>query len=651
MPADSGRIRILVKAPGNLGGARLSFGPSTLNFTASPLFSSIGRTSGLGAAGGAADWHILSLDAKETNLSPWDICHSFLSQGFGIAGAPSASFIEPDLPQQWVVERDARSALALGADCGSTDGQDARFPRPPGGNSTPLWHRADDASDFDAITLSDPAQRVRIAHFDTGFDPNPNHVGRPKFLRTDLGRNFVDPDFPNDAADRSSGPVNNRGHGTGTLSLLAAPALGGRVFGGAPFAEIVPVRVADRVELFYNSAICQAFDYVHWLTTQKNIPVHVVTMSMGGLASQAWAEAVNAVYDAGVFVVTAAGNNFAEFPTSNIVYPARFNRVVAACGVMADHKPYADLGPGRMAGNYGPLDKMGTAIAAATPNVPWARFGCPKIIDLDGAGTSAATPQVAAAAANWIQENMAALQAYPFAWMRVEAVRQALFGGAQRHNDDILHFGAGQLRAAHACAIAPAAAQSLRKQAPDTADHPFLNTLLGGNFGIAPSRLTAMLQLEALQLSQRREVEKEIQAAQETAFAKPLEEAVRDTLQGAPGLSVDDALRRAGAGAGKISDAALGRVRDALLAQPDISKALRAQLGAPSSRGRGADQIRDHAGTAANDRPLDPESADRQGESPGASRAPATSIASLRLRSFTGGHAGHRRHQHRPRRR
>ena len=69
---------------------------------------------------------------------------------------------------------------------------------------------------------------------------------------------------------------------------------------------------------------------------------------------------------------------------------------------MADHTHYADLGIDRMAGNYGPNSKMRTAIAAFTPNVPWARFGCPQIVDLNGAGTSAATPQVAAAAATWI---------------------------------------------------------------------------------------------------------------------------------------------------------------------------------------------------------------------------------------------------------
>ena len=63
------------------------------------------------------------------------------------------------------------------------------------------------------------------------------------------------------------------------------------------------------------------------------------------MPSQAWADAVNALYEAGVFVVTAAGNNYGNLPTHHIVYPARFNRVIAACGVMADATPYADLPP------------------------------------------------------------------------------------------------------------------------------------------------------------------------------------------------------------------------------------------------------------------------------------------------------------------
>jgi len=108
-----------------------------------------------------------------------------------------------------------------------------------------------------------------------------------------------------------------------------------------------------------------------------------------------------------VVVVTAAGNNYANKPTRFVVYPGRFGRVIAACGVMADGSPYANLPMNRMAGNYGPNSKMRTAIAAYTPNVPWARFGEPTVVDFDGNGTSAATPQVAAAAALWIEKHRA----------------------------------------------------------------------------------------------------------------------------------------------------------------------------------------------------------------------------------------------------
>src|SRR4029077_5454058 len=99
--------------------------------------------------------------------------------------------------------------------------------------------------------------------------------------------------------------------------------------------------------------------------------VHMLSMSMGGLPSQAWADAGTALYDAGVFVVTAAGKNYANLPSHLIVYPARFNRVVAVCGAMADGTPYANLKPTLMAGDYGPEPKMATAMPACSPNVLW----------------------------------------------------------------------------------------------------------------------------------------------------------------------------------------------------------------------------------------------------------------------------------------
>jgi len=369
----------------------------------------------------------------------------------------------------------------------------------------------------------------------------------PKRLRRDIGRNFVEDDNPGDASDQTSGLFTNLGHGTGTLSILAGTALPGQppVLGGAPFAEIVPVRVANRVVLFSNSSIAQAFDYVHKLNVAGANRVDIITMSMGGLASQAWADAVNALYEQGVFIVTAAGNNFGNLPTHNIVYPARFNRVVAACGVMANGKPYADLGIRLMAGNYGPDSKMGTAIAAPTPNLPWARFGCSDIVDFDGAGTSAATPQVAAAAAIWLQKNRASVDGYPQAWMKVEAIREALFSSAKLNQAEIKHLGRGELRANEALAKVPAAAAALRQAARDTVSFPIHQILTG--FGVQPAagpRLQ-MLELEALQLSQNAAIEAVMPA--DPAAASPAE---------------------------------LRRVAEALAADSRASKALREALGA-----------------------------------------------------------------------
>ncbi len=137
------------------------------------------------------------------------------------------------------------------------------------------------------------------------------------------------------------------------------------------------------------------------------------------------------VYEAGLVMVTAAGNNFAGWPMPrSIVFPARYQRVLAACGVMADGRAYADLDFGTMQGNYGPATKMKTALGAYTPNVPWAQIGCEKVVDMDGAGTSAATPQIAAAAALWLAKHWDAVSQYAQPWMRIEAVRRALFDTA-----------------------------------------------------------------------------------------------------------------------------------------------------------------------------------------------------------------------------
>jgi Subtilase family len=514
--------RILVKAAPGLSSARLSFGATPVTFTVAPLFKSIAPATALGATA-AATWQILTPPPGFAEENAWDVCHLLLQQGFGVASVPAPEFAEPDLEQQWITGSDAELGMAMSRSCDGVNPQ--HIEDFPGIADNPYWFRDSNHSQFDdaiaAIGGPQVASKVRIAHFDTGYDPD--HHTLPKRLRADIARNFVDDGDPNDATDQTSGPLANLGHGTGTLSILAGTGQPGRsLLGGAPFAEIVPVRVANRVVLFKNSAIAQAFDYVHSLNATGANRVDIITMSMGGLASQAWAEAVNALYEQGVFIVTAAGNNFGNLPTRNIVFPARFGRVVAACGVMADGNPYADLEIRLMAGNYGPDSKMKTAIAAPTPNVPWARWGCSDIIDFDGQGTSAATPQVAATAALWLQKNRAAVGAYPEAWMCVEAIRSALFGSAKENPQESRRLGRGELRAHEALAKAPAARSLLQKTDADDASFEFLRILTGRGLQASPDPQQRMLELEALQLSQSAAIESVMPADPATASAADL---------------------------------------------------------------------------------------------------------------------------------
>jgi subtilisin family serine protease len=556
MPDNVSSFRILAKMKSGSSRANLSIDAGRLSFTAEPLFKSISAARTQRGATTAATWHLLKLDiergvpaAAAEITNPWDVCHQLL-----VDSGDQIEFAEPDLLQQWLVGRPGALATNLASAPSEPDKQNPSYPTLPDN----FWYRDANHAEWNEALAASPdpgdGNRVRIAHLDTGYDPN--HLTLPRYLNRKLQRNFVDQDRPNDASDDSNGILNNLGHGTGTLSILAGAGIpninGGKPFGCAPYAEIVPVRVANSVVLFYNSAIARAFDYVHGLCKTSNF-IQVITMSMGGLPSQAWADAINALYDIGVFVVTAAGNNYFNLPTHEVVYPARFGRVVAACGVMADQTPYADLAPTLMAGNYGPPTKTKTAISACTPNVPWARFGSKNIVDFDGNGTSAATPQIAAAAALWIQKNRAAYEKYPQAWMKVEAVRAALFGSAHVDGHYAGYFGNGKIAAFDALAKAPAKPQDLKnsKQPLDSATFPILSLFGGVGLAAVPSGREAMFELEILQL------------LRSSQFETPI-------IDFSSGVQLVDARTTA-------------RLWDELLSKPGLSKELRKALGGTTS--------------------------------------------------------------------
>ncbi|MEM6672844.1 MAG: S8 family serine peptidase [Planctomycetota bacterium] len=389
---------------------------------------------------------VIGLGATESSQpeNAWDRAHD--------ASAPADAYVEPEITQrvQLPPDDDEDSVGIESSGERRFDVLDDDWP-PSQGEFRFGWHLGDEYSGLRSARerVGDPgAARIRVGILDTGYDPQ--HVSKPVHLAAGEARNFTGQGRRDDAVDRTeSGFLHNPGHGTATLALLAGSRIqhpdlpGGEDWlGGAPHVEVVPIRVADSVVHFQSDALAKGIDYA------VDIGCRVISISMGGVPTRKWAKAVNRAYRKGVVIVAAAGNRFGDLPPETIVYPARFHRVIAVCGATHGKRPYHRHGLHfEMHGCFGPKSRMKTAIAAYTPNMPWAAFDTGDAVAIDGAGTSSATPQVAAAAALWLQLH----RPQPSAdepWRDVEAVRHALFSTADdswRHSDR--WFGAGLLRA------------------------------------------------------------------------------------------------------------------------------------------------------------------------------------------------------------
>ena len=455
-----------------------------------PLYDTPQATAAMLGLGAEAQWFLAEL--PDGAASPWDLAHARVAHQLGVAES-DVEFAEPDIIHNIFQDADEPvpgQAFAVGDQCVDIpqDGTHGKILGP----ADFAWHLGDDYTQLgkarEAVKFTDP--RTRIAHIDTGYYRSHDTV--PEFVRRDLEKNFVSGDGdPSSAEDPDNRRLilDNSGHGTGTISIVAGgkvPAFGGVYMGGAPGAEVVPLRVADSVVLLRTSAFARALDYA---VEQR---CDVVTMSMGGLPSRAWGEAVDKAYDAGICICAAAGNHIGIVPPHTLVYPARYSRVIAVCGVMANDKPYAGLTGTTLEGSFGPDSAMKAAIAAYTPNIPWARFGCATIVRLNGEGTSAATPQVAAAAALWLEKYKNEL---PRDWRRVEAVRNALFSSAKLKADK-KHFGNGILQARSALNVKPML--GLKKSDESNSSWAFLRVLTGLGIVDIPPR-ERMFNLELTQ--------------------------------------------------------------------------------------------------------------------------------------------------------
>jgi Subtilase family len=229
---------------------------------------------------------------------------------------------------------------------------------------------------------------VRIGHPDTGYTSHPQIAG-PR-LRIADGYDFVGDDA--DARDSMSGA--HPGHGTATGSVIFSDATP-ELFGVAPGAELVPLRVSDSVIHFDFANVVEA------LYRARDRGCHLVSMSLGGpWAGRALGRAADRLVADGMILLAAAGN---QWPF--VVYPARLENVIAVAASNAETKPWRGSASGAAVDITAPGESVWRAYARR-------KAGVMTFETERSSGTSYATATTAGVCALWLQHHgVAALRA------------------------------------------------------------------------------------------------------------------------------------------------------------------------------------------------------------------------------------------------
>ncbi|MEU3883264.1 S8 family peptidase [Streptomyces californicus] len=257
----------------------------------------------------------------------------------------------------------------------------------------------------DTFTTTATGKGVRAYVVDTGIDTAHTEFG---------GRAVKGYDAVGDGRDG----MDCNGHGT-----HVAGTVGGATSGVAREASLVGVRVLDCEGRGTWAGILAGFDWVAKDAERTGAPA-VLNASLGGARSSSVDAAVEAVADAGVLPVVAAGNDDRD---ACDVSPA------AADGVVA-------VGASDRQDRETSFSNWGSCVALYAPgaDIASARLGG-GTVSLDG--TSMASPHVAGVAALYKQENPAAAPATVARWLTDTATPNVLSGLGQGSPDRLLFTG------------------------------------------------------------------------------------------------------------------------------------------------------------------------------------------------------------------
>ncbi|OGH59803.1 MAG: hypothetical protein A2725_02180 [Candidatus Magasanikbacteria bacterium RIFCSPHIGHO2_01_FULL_33_34] len=202
--------------------------------------------------------------------------------------------------------------------------------KPPSDNVQPPQVLDWGVDRIDAELSPNTGAGIKVAVIDSGIDmDHPDLIANLKG-----GVNFVSKGRL--AADPNKWDDDN-GHGTHVAGTIAATNNEIGVVGVAPNTELYAVKSLDSRGNGYLSDIIAGLE---WAVAND---MDVVNMSLGTTSDiQAFHDAIDAAYSAGVVLVAAAGNSGDGDPnTNNVEYPAKYSSVIAVGATdVADNSPY-----------------------------------------------------------------------------------------------------------------------------------------------------------------------------------------------------------------------------------------------------------------------------------------------------------------------
>lgn len=290
-----------------------------------------------------------------------------------------------------------------------------------------------DATDIRDTAIPTAWGNIRVGHIDTGIRPNPilgsvlfddglNLLEKGRPVIPPSGETPPDCEDPNDIL-RGMAVL---AHGTRTSSILCGLDPDGDFRGAAPGVPVIPIRAVNGVVLLTPQERNRvAAGIRHALA--KGCQVVSISLGVPGLnlfsygmkAGEDMARAVDEAYEAGVIICGAGGQYLAS-----CCYPGKFFRAISVGGYeRGPASAWPVYGDGKYNSGADFVDVWAPATDIVRLNGDLPNDETYK----KGAGTSYATPHVAAAAALWLRWGWNAIEAkYGATWRRVEAFRLLL---------------------------------------------------------------------------------------------------------------------------------------------------------------------------------------------------------------------------------